>query len=94
NKFTAPFFSIYPAVSPPLGVRWEPDATLRFASLTQHVLPQTPARHKESKVAGFSSPSYFALASLRRSLSPFNEPFTHNYYFFGNKYEYCFKKVT
>ncbi|MEG0333894.1 MAG: hypothetical protein RR607_05370 [Akkermansia sp.] len=42
NKFTNLFFSIYPAVSPPLGVRWEPDATLRFAPLTQHVLPQTP----------------------------------------------------
>ncbi|MEG2810587.1 MAG: hypothetical protein RR889_08090, partial [Akkermansia sp.] len=24
------------------GLRWEPDATLRFAPLTQHVLPQTP----------------------------------------------------
>ncbi|MEG1508644.1 MAG: hypothetical protein RR373_08435, partial [Akkermansia sp.] len=42
NKLTAPFFSIYPSVSPPLGVRWAPDATLRFAPLTQHVLPQTP----------------------------------------------------
>ncbi|MEG2971676.1 MAG: hypothetical protein RR808_09420, partial [Akkermansia sp.] len=49
NKFTVPFFSIYPAVSPPLGVRWNPDATLRFAPLTQHVLPQTPDHHKEKK---------------------------------------------
>ncbi|MEG0334272.1 MAG: hypothetical protein RR607_07295, partial [Akkermansia sp.] len=44
------FFSIYPAVSPPLGVRWEPDATLRFAPLTQHVLPLTPSHHKRGKL--------------------------------------------
>ncbi|MEG1507617.1 MAG: hypothetical protein RR373_03165, partial [Akkermansia sp.] len=60
NKFPTVFFSIYPAVSPPLGVRWEPDATLRFAPLTQHVLPQTPALLKESKGAGFSPPLYSA----------------------------------
>ncbi|MEG2248506.1 MAG: hypothetical protein RSB88_06290, partial [Akkermansia sp.] len=42
------FFSIYPAMSPPLGVRREPDATLRFAPLTQHVLPQTQVHHKKN----------------------------------------------
>ncbi|MEG3024212.1 MAG: hypothetical protein RR888_09090, partial [Akkermansia sp.] len=30
-------------VSPTLGLRWEADATLRFAPLTQHVLSQTPS---------------------------------------------------
>ncbi|MEG2809978.1 MAG: hypothetical protein RR889_04940, partial [Akkermansia sp.] len=48
------------AVSPPLGVRWEPDATLRFASLTQHVLPQTPALRIRFSVEPFSSLSYFS----------------------------------
>ncbi|MEG0025347.1 MAG: hypothetical protein RR719_08405, partial [Akkermansia sp.] len=42
------------------GVRWEPDATLRFAPLTQHVLPQTPPRRIRFPPEPFSPTSYFA----------------------------------
>ncbi|MEG1508577.1 MAG: hypothetical protein RR373_08095, partial [Akkermansia sp.] len=65
-------FSNYPAVSPPLGVRWEPDATLRFAPLTQHVLPQTPTRRIRFPPEPFSPTSYFS-NKLTAEL-PCNEP--------------------
>ncbi|MEG0836992.1 MAG: hypothetical protein RSF35_03580, partial [Akkermansia sp.] len=49
-------FSNYPAVSPPLGLRWEADANTPLCSVNATRSPPGPALRKESKGAGLPSP--------------------------------------
>ncbi|MEG1071902.1 MAG: hypothetical protein RSE01_08825, partial [Akkermansia sp.] len=42
NKFPAIFFSNYPAVSPPLGLRWEADANTSLCSVNATRSPSAP----------------------------------------------------
>ncbi|MEG0723965.1 MAG: hypothetical protein RR419_07075, partial [Akkermansia sp.] len=43
NKFPVPFFSIYPAVIPPLGLRWEADANTPLCAVNATRSPTDPS---------------------------------------------------